>query len=198
MHFCAYTVLLLSCLFAEGPQSTTTFPIPADMHETWPGAKLNDAENQLLKKAVESDLRVMEKDCDQKTPFESVNSADLNLGKLGHGILVLMTGSCVCGVTGGCPIYSYVRETGGYRKVLGGRRRDPFGWAFAVVSSNTETPDLVIAGNAGGGHIVLSLYRYDGNAFAPQACEVLTKKDPDSAASWWDSSQIVVESCAGK
>jgi hypothetical protein len=102
MRFCAYTVLFLSCFFAEGPQSTPTFPIP-DMQEIWPGAKLDDAENQLLKKAVESDLHGIEKYCDQQRPFESVDSADLDLEKLGRGVLVLMTGSRVCGVTSGCP-----------------------------------------------------------------------------------------------
>ena len=150
MRFFACPLLLLSCLFAAGPQPTSTFPIPRDIEETWPGAKLNDAENQLPERAVPSDLRDLERDCSQKTASASVDSADLNLGKLGQGVLVRMCGSCACGVTGNCPIYAYFRETGGFRKILSDKRRGTFGWAFSVVDSNSETPDLVIAKNLGG------------------------------------------------
>lgn len=87
---------------------------PRDIEETWPGAKLNDAENQLLARAVQSDLRDLERDRSQKTGSASVDSADLNLGKLGQGVLVRMSGSCADGVTGNCPLYAYFRETGGF------------------------------------------------------------------------------------
>lgn len=192
-------ILLLPLLFCgPAPQSAATFPIP-DMQEAWPGAKLTDADKLLLRKAVESDLRKLEEEIQSgdRLKLGSVDSADLDLGSLGKGVIVTLSDSVLCG-TGGCPIYAYIREKNAYRNVLGGYKGiGPNGWAFAVVKSKTKIPDLVIARNNGGGQMGLILFRYSGDAFAPQACEILTAKNPTSTLStWWDASQVNVEPCA--
>jgi hypothetical protein len=45
----------------------------------------------------------------------------------------------------------------------------------------------------------LGLFRYVDDRFVLQACETLTKKAPESDASWWEPSAVVVEprSCGG-
>jgi hypothetical protein len=176
------------------PQPPPAFPIPADMREEWPGANLNEAEKGLLQRAMAADLRNQgdeDPDSGKKYSFSSIDTAEVALGKLGKGVIVKMSGSFLCG-TGGCPIYVYVRERGGYRKVL-----RTFGWAFAVVGFKTATaPSLVIASNQGGGQMILTLYRYAGDAFTDQACDVLTWKDVNATNSWWDTSQVDVQSCS--
>ena len=179
----ACAILLPLLLLALAPQSASTFPIPADMHETWSGAKLSEADKQLLQKAVNADLR------DLQESQSTVDTAEIALGPLGKGVIVLLSRSFLCG-TGGCPIYAYVREKTGYRKVL-----SSFGWAFAVVDSHGAVPDLVIAGNAGGARITLHLFHYAGKTFSPRACEMLTSKTGDTPSSWWDPSQVNIESC---
>jgi hypothetical protein len=127
-----------------------------------------------------------------KYTFDKVDSAAVDLGTLGKGVIVLMSGSTWCG-TGGCPICIYVREKAGYRKVL-----NSSGWAFAVLSSHKTVPDLVVASNAGGPQTVLTLYRYAGSTFTGQACETLTAKDGNTPGSWWDPSHVNIEPCAWK
>jgi hypothetical protein len=180
----ACAILLPLLLFALAPQSAATFPIPAHMHETWSGAKLSEADKQLLQKALNADLRVL-----QEEPQSTVDTAEIALGPLGKGVIVLLSRSLFCG-TGGCPIYAYVREKTGYRKIL-----SSFGWAFAVVDSQGAVPDLVLAGNAGGARITLDLLHYDGRTFSTRACEKLTSKTGDTPSSWWDRSQVNIEPC---
>jgi hypothetical protein len=198
MPFFACALLLLLLPFASAPQSPATFPIPADMHEIWPGAKLTDADKQLLQKAAAPELHDENEDSrsGKKYSFESLDTADIALGTLGKGVIVLMSGSALCG-TGGCPIYAYVHEKGEYKKVLGGEKKGagPIGWAFTVVNSKTTIPDLVIARSNGGGQVALTLFRYSGDAFVPQACEILSAKNPTSTSSWWDPSQVSIEPC---
>jgi hypothetical protein len=197
MCFFACVMSLTLLLFPPAPQSPGTFPIPPDMHETWPGAKLTDADKQLLQKAVGPELRDEDEDSrsGKKYSFDSLDTADIALGTLGKGVMVLMSGSSLCG-TGGCPIYVYVSEKRGYRKVLGDKTRGPGGWAFAVVRSKTTIPDLVIAANLGGGLMELGLFRYSGDAFSRQACEILTAKNPNTTlSSWWDPLAVSISPC---
>jgi hypothetical protein len=182
LFVCAILLPLLS--FALAPQSAATFPIPADMRETWSGAKLSEADKQLLQKAVNTDLRDL-----QEESQSTVDTAEIALGPLGKGVIVLLSRSPICG-TGGCPIYAYVREKTGYRKVL-----SSFGWAFAVVDSDGAVPDLVLAGNAGGARITLHLFHYGLKTFSKRACEMLTSKTGDTPSSWWDPSQVNIEPC---
>lgn len=193
---CAFLLPLL--LFAQTRQPPATFPIPKDMQEIWPGPKLTDADKLLLRKAVETDMREFDRVLqeDQRPKFESVDTAGLDLGSLGNGVLVTWSESILCG-TGGCPIYAYVHEGNSYRKVLGGSRRMVVsGWAFAVAKSETTIPDLVIASNLNGGTIVLMLYRYSGKTFASESCETLTAKEgAPSGLGRFDPAGVVVSPC---
>jgi hypothetical protein len=184
MRLFACAILLPLFPLALAPQSAATFPIPADMHETWSGAKLSETDKQLLQRAVNADLRDL-----QEESQSSFHTAEIGLGPLGKGVIVQLSRSFFCG-TGGCPIYTYVREKTGYRKVL-----SSFGWAFAVVDSHGAVPDLVLAGNAGGARISLHLFHYDGKTFSTRACEMLTSKTGDTPSNWWDPSQVNIEPC---
>jgi len=184
MRLFACAILLPLLLFALAPESAATFPIPADMHDTWSGAKLSEAGKQLLQKAVNADLPDLQEESES-----TVDTAEIALGPLGKGVIVRLSRSVFCG-TGGCPIYAYVREKTGYRKVL-----SSFGWAFAVVGSHGAAPDLVLAGNAGGARITLHLFHYDGKTFSKRACEMLASKTGDTPSSWWDPSQVDIEPC---
>src|SRR5450755_1752650 len=133
MRLFAGSVLLQLLLFP--PKSVATFPIPANMRETWPGAKLSEADKPLLQKAVNASLRDLHEESQSPVDFDS---AEIALGPLGKAVIVLLSSRLYCG-TGGCPIFAYVREKTGYRKVL-----SFFGWAFAVVDARVATTDLVI------------------------------------------------------
>lgn len=195
---CSVWIVSLSLLLSRFPTQSSTFPIPADMHETWPGAKLTGAEKLLLQKAVDADLRKLrgETQSVEKSMSEKFDSADVALGTLGNGVIVSISDPVLCG-TGGCLIYAYLREKGGFRNILAGDHgMGSLGWAFAVVKSKTGIPDLVIASNAGGGLITLTLYRYSGSAFSTHTCEFLSAKNPNSTlSSWWDPSQVFIEPC---
>jgi hypothetical protein len=184
MHPFAGAILLPLLLFP--PQTVATFPIPTDMREIWPGAKLSEADKPLLQKTVNADVR----DLHEKSPPVDFDSAEIALGPLGKGVIVLLSSRLYCG-TGGCPIFAYVREKTGYRKVL-----SSFGWALAVVDSLDATPDLVIARNAGGGLMTLLLFHYSGKTFNMRTCEILTSKTGDFPSSWWDPSLVNIEPCA--
>jgi len=194
MRFSVFAILVT--LFAQVPQTPATFPIPKDMHEIWPGAKLSDTDKQLLRKAVNADLRLFNEQYQSAYTFESVDTADIDLGTLGKGVIVVLSESPECG-TGGCPIYAYVREEARYRRVLGAKPSFALGWAFAVVKSNGAIPDLVTASHLSGDVVTLIMYRYDGSTFTRQGCENLTPKNSNATlTSWWDSSQLNVEPCA--
>jgi hypothetical protein len=204
MRYHSRVMRIVSCflvislgLLAQSPKSSKLFPIPQNMQERWPGAGLSAADNKLLRKAVEFDLRDLDQYCEDKSNFDRVDSAEIPLGKLGKGVIVRMSGSCVCGATGNCPIYVYAQEKGKFRAVLADHGEQPQGWAFAVVSSKAEVPDLVLASNLGGGIQVLILSRYSGEKFETKACETLTKKDGAEGKSWWDPSAVLVRPCGG-
>jgi len=197
MHVLASAFLFSVLVFASAPRPPATFPIPKDMQETWPGAKLTDAEKLLLREAVESDLRRLHRDLqdDQRLKVETMDSADLDLGSLGKGVVVMLSESVLCG-TGGCPIYAYVREKDAYRKVLGPKKGWTLGWAFAVVKTGATIPELVIASNLSGGVIVLTLYRYSGKTFTSEGCENLTaKQGAPGSRSRFDPAAFVVSPC---
>jgi hypothetical protein len=179
-------VLLQLLLIAQLSQPPHTFPIPADMRETWPGAKLSETENKALRKIVKAEQYVRE--TKQESEF-TLNTADVELGALGEAVIATPTNPILCG-TGGCPIYIYVRERSGFRKVL-----DYFGWAFGVVDSNGKIPDMVIAANVGGGQISLRLFRYDGAHFRSRACEMLTSKSGLEPGTWWNASEVTTTPC---
>lgn len=172
------------------------------MQELWLGSELSDADAKLLKKAMESDLGVIGKYSAKRSSFDreglSVDVAPVALGSLGKGMIVRADSESTCGATGSCAIYLYVREKEGYRKILGGERPrewPPYGWAFAVVNTKSKIPDLVLASKAGGMTIALVLYRYSGDRFVGQACELLSKKG-DGDQSWWDASGVNVRPCS--
>jgi hypothetical protein len=188
-------LLIPLCLMAQNAHSPKSFPIPEDMQEDWPGPGLNEAETKLLQKAVQADLLEVEADCETKLSLDRIEMAGVSLGKLGKGVVARMSGSCVCGATGNCPLRAYARKKDAYRVVADGG----MGWAFGIVDSQAEVPDLVFASNGGGGQIGLGLYRYVGDRYVVQACETLKKKDR-ADASWWDRSAVEVEPwlCGGK
>jgi hypothetical protein len=174
-------VLLQLLLLAQLSQPPRTFPIPANMRETWPGAKLSEADNQALQNVVRAEPFVRE--TKQQSEF-TLNTADIALGTLGNAVIATPTSPILCG-TGGCPIYIYVRERSRFRKVL-----EYFGWAYGVVDSDGKVPDVVIAANVGGGQVSLRLFRYDGNIFRSRACDMLTSHSDVTPGSWWKVSTV--------
>jgi hypothetical protein len=196
MRTFACLVFVSLSAFSQSSRPLKLFPIPADMHEIWPGAALTIPEKKLLQKALEPVLQSNERYCEKKSAFESIDSASISLGKLGTGVIILVPESCVCG-DANCPIYLYARAKDGYRIVLGDTRHDrgAGGWAFGVVESTADVPDLVLASNAGGPQVVLTLYRYDGSRFVQQGCETLTRKQ-ENTTSWWNPSEVDVQPCA--
>src|SRR5713101_3711118 len=120
MRSLACVLLTPLCLIAQDPQSPKSFPIPEDMQEDWPGAGLDEVETKLLQKAVQADLLEVEADCETKLSLDRIEMAGVSLGKLGKGVVVRMSGSCVCGATGNCPIHAYARKKAGYRLVADG------------------------------------------------------------------------------
>lgn len=50
---CVTSLALFLCIAL---QLAPTFPIPKDMHETWAGAKLSEADKRLLWKAIAAEL----------------------------------------------------------------------------------------------------------------------------------------------
>jgi hypothetical protein len=123
----ACLILIPLCLMAQSSRSPRSFPIPEDMQEDWPGVGLNEAETKLLQKAVQADLLKVEADCETKLSLDRIEMAGVSLGKLGKGVVVRMSGSCVCGATGNCPMHAYARKKAGYRLVADGG----MGWALA-------------------------------------------------------------------
>ena len=196
MRALACVLLIPFCVMTQSSPSPKPFPIPENMHETWLGAGLNDAETKLLLKALWADRFDPKADRATKLSLDSIDMAGVSLGKLGKGVLVLMSGSSSCG-NANCPIYVYTREEHTYREIRFDKSKkrimQPYGWAFGVVDSKAEVPDLVFASNEGGPQVGLYLYSYVGDIFVLQACETLTKKDLESGASWWDPSAVAVE-----
>jgi hypothetical protein len=53
------------------------------MHETWPGAKLSEADKRLLQRAVNPDLRDL-----QEKSQSTVDTAQIAFGPLGKGVII--------------------------------------------------------------------------------------------------------------
>jgi hypothetical protein len=166
------------------------------LDKTWPDAALSDSEKNLLREAIETDLRDLEKNCEEESKFDGLNKTSVALGKLGTGVIVATRGSCSCGATGNCAIYLYVRKKDRYREVLRNGKRIPYGWAFAVVDSKADVPDIVLATNDSAVEQRLTKYQYVDGRFAPQACETLTAKNGDSGPkNWWNPDEVSVHPC---
>lgn len=161
------------------------------MRETLRGASLSEIDTKLLDRAVRRDIG----GCGKKTALECFATADVALGKLGDGVIVMGDSADMCGATGNCAISVYVREKNRYRLVLGGEKMgEPYGWAFAVVPSKRAIPDLVFAANSSVGENDLTLFRYIGDKFVERACErLLARGNP--VTDWWDPSQVKVQPC---
>ena len=188
---------IAACVCAQGPSKSGCFPIPSNMQEYWRGADLSEADQTLVSNAIEADLMDLEKDCEDKykSKADSVDLAGASLGKLGKGVFVRMSGSCMCGATGNCPIYVYVREKDLFRHVLADDDQRPMGWTFAVVNSKTAIPDIVLASNGGGGTANLSLFRYVGSKYVLRAFETLEEKGGGASGGSFDPAAVVVKSC---
>lgn len=183
-------------LFAQSHESSRLFAIPKEMDKTWPDAVLGDSEEKLLEESVAPDLRGLEQNCEEKPKFESLRKTSIALGKLGQGVLVATSSRCSCGGTGNCPIYLYVRDKDRYREVLGNGKRVPYSWAFAVVDSEADIPDIVLATHSSARQVRLAKYRYVGERFAQLSCETLTAKSAGSVPrSWWDPNEVIVRPC---
>ncbi len=196
MRVLACSLLISLCVFGQSPGASKLFAIPAGLDKTWPDAALSDSEKNLLRKAVEPDLRELERNCEAKSTFDSLQKTSVALGTLGNGVIVSTHGSCSCGATGNCAIYLYTREKDGYREVLRNGKRIPYSFAFAVVASKADVPDLVLATNESASEVRLTEYRYAGDKFVPQACETLTAKDTGTAPqNWWNPNEVIVQPC---
>jgi hypothetical protein len=196
MRALACSLLFSIYLFARNYDASRLFPIPEGLDKTWPDAVLSDSEKKLLREAVEPDLRDLEGCGDEKPTFESLVKTSIALGRLGKGVLVAPNRRCYCGGTGNCPVYLYVREKDRYREVLRNGKRVPYSWAFAVVNSQPDIPEIVLATNSSARQVNLTKYRYVGDRFFPQACETLTAKNTDSGPkSWWDPDQVLIRPC---
>lgn len=196
MRVLACSLLLSACLSAQNPEASRLFAIPQGLDKTWPDAVLTDSEKNLLREAVESNLRDLEKNCEEKSAFDSLNKTSVALGTLGKGVIVATRGSCSCGTAGNCPIYLYVRDKDRYREVLRNGKRIPYGWAFAVVDSKADVPDIVLATHDSVVEQRLTKYQSVNGRFALQACETLTAKNSDSGPkNWWDPDEVSVQPC---
>jgi hypothetical protein len=165
------------------------------MIDLWRGAGLTDSEAKLLFDGMAPTLREVEKYCDPKYNYENIAMASANFGRLGKGVIVLLYRSCSCGATGNCPILVYVREKDRYRAILGdGRAHQPYGWAYGVVNSKTDVPDLVFGSHSSSNLVRLELYRYSNGQFALHGCEFLRSKS-ESTINWWNPAEVIVEPC---
>lgn len=91
MRSIAAAVFLALSTFTIAQQPTPpTFPIPTDMHESWPGAKLDYADKHLLRKTVNADLRDLDEESQsgEKAAFSSVDTENIALGTLGRDLFV--------------------------------------------------------------------------------------------------------------
>lgn len=185
-------LLIPVCLWFQGPPESKLFPIPENMQYEFPGVKLSEADAKLLEKAFSADIA---KDdwCVKKAPLKEFPMAPVPLGKLGSGLLVKGNPDCLCGGAGQCAMFVYVREQNAYRTVAEGG-----GWAFGVVDSKSDIPDLAFASSGGGGLMTLTLQNYDGRHFVDKACEMLSFPDgrfPESSDDWFDAEKVSVRPC---
>ena len=161
------------------------------MQYEFPGVTLSDSDARALEKAFAADLSKQDW-CEKKAPLAEFQSAPISLGKLGHGVLVKGNADCLCGATGQCEMFVYVREKNGYRTVA-----ESFGWAFGVVDSKSDVPDLAFASSGGGGLMNLILQNYDGRKYVDKLCEKLVSEEgfPKTPDDWFNPKVVKVRPC---
>ena len=186
----SYLLLLALSFLFQGAPAPKLFPIPDHMEFAFAGVTLSETNSKLLQTAFGADWQEDYFDA-KKLASEQVAMADISLGRLGNGVILKVNDEVLCG-SGGCPLYAYVREKTGYRAVA-----KSFGWAYGVVATKSDVPDLAFASNGGGGKMNLLLQGYDGQHFVDKACETLTAKEglPKSPNDWWDASKVSVAPC---
>lgn len=189
MRFLRHSLIIFACFLSQKPPAAKLFPIPENMDYEFPGVKLTTTDAKLLRRAFEADFR--KADWGERQPPEKLAMTSISLGKLGYGLILKVNDNVVCG-TGGCPLYVYVRKKGAWRSVA-----QSFGWAFGIVPSESDVPDLAFASSAGGGLMTLSLQHYNGHVFMDYACEMLTAKKgfPRTQDDWWDLDKVSVSPC---
>lgn len=178
-------------LFFQSIPPAKLFPIPENMQYEFPGVKLSPTETKLLDRAFGADLAKQDW-CEKKAPLGEFPMANISLGKLGGGAIVKGNADCLCGATGQCEIFVYIREKDSYRTVA-----ESFGWAFGVVDSASDVPDLAFASSGGGGRMTLLLQRYDGRHFVDKACEMLVSEGgfPPTPEDWFNPGFVKVRPC---
>jgi hypothetical protein len=179
------------CLLLQTAPAPRFFPIPENMQYEFPGVTLSDSDARVLEKAFAADLSKQDW-CEKKAPLAEFPSAPISLGKLGHGVLVKGNADCLCGATGQCEMFVYVREKNGYRTVA-----ESFGWAFGVVDSKSDVPDLAFASSGGGGLMNLILQNYNGRKYVDKLCEMLVSEEgfPKTPDDWFNPRVVKVRPC---
>jgi hypothetical protein len=166
MRLAICILLLVSFASAQSESAPILFPAPSPSKWMSFTGNLSGAPQSLLT-AIGKDLAKLS--CDHAPDMDDVNIADLNLGKLGKGVIVRFHGECGCGATGNCTICAYVREKNRYRTVL--NCDDADGYAFALAKSQNDIPDIILVRNLSSSESQLTLFRYSSGSYSPQACE---------------------------
>src|SRR5580692_10550258 len=114
MRLAICILLLVSFASAQSGPAPILFPAPpASKWASFTG-NLGGAP-QPLRAVIGKDLAKLS--CDHAPEMDDVNIANLNLGKLGKGVIVRFHGACVCGATGNCAIYAYATSGRDYRPI---------------------------------------------------------------------------------
>lgn len=190
MRLRSYSWAVALAVFFQGAPAPKLFPIPGHMEFAFPGVNLSETNGKLLQTAFGADWKEDYLDA-KKLASERIAMAGIALGKLGSGIVLKVNDEVLCG-TGGCPLYVYVREKVGYRVVA-----KSFGWAYGVVATKSEVPDLAFASNGSGGRMTVTLQSYDGQHFVDKACEMLVSGDsmPPTPDDWFNPAFVQVRPC---
>jgi len=178
----------VALLWPQTQEDQHLFPLPT-MQVEWPSSGLTSRDYGLLAHGVNSAFV----DCKPDASDFRFEYALANLGKLGNGVLVRAQERCQCG-RGNCQIHVYIRDSDVYREVPFEKHREPWGWAWGVVKSGFDVPDLAFGSNGGGGCQALGLYRYTKGTFVLYAAEHVRLQEGKRAASpedWWNPSVVV-------
>ena len=197
-------VIAIACQLYCQILSSANFPIPREMKtdKDFVGSRISARDQELLRRAIVEDLGPRQGE--GTLTLQELRSTSISLGSLGQGVLVkAKDGSqTLCGATGNCPIWLYIRVPTGYRQVLGqvpDRKSVPYqdvgasGWAYGLLDTD-GIPDLIMATNIGGGQQALTRYRYSRGRFLEAGCETLTPKDP-GGRDWFNAAYVDIAAC---
>jgi hypothetical protein len=141
-------------------------------------------EYESFKKAALPVIRDID-ECEDTYRVENGTATPIAVGKGQQAVIFQMTGACICGATGNCPLILFVKVGAKYRAVV-----REFGWDYRNGISRHGVPEISFVSNFGAELEEIVTYSYFNGKFFKVGTRRGSLKD---GKDWWEPDSLTKE-----